>query len=484
MLEALRGLGYSTAAALADIIDNSVSAGATEVHITFKWCGARSRIIVLDNGRGMSDSELESAMTLGDKNPLDDRASSDLGRFGMGLKTASFSQCRRLTVATVKNSLLSCLRWDLDELAANLDAGWLLFEGPANGSEMLITPLLDHKNGTLVLWEILDRIVTNGYTADDFNDLIDRVEGHLAMIFHRLLQGPTKRLRITLNERVVAPWDPFMTGHPAKTLHSPVERKNSDAGLIEVECHVLPHKDKLTPKEFEAGAGPDGWTAQQGFYVYRNERLLVAGGWLGLGQGRAWNREQAHQLARIRLDIPNTADAAWKIDIRKSTARPPVSLRPWLTRLAEHTRTNARQVFAFRGSIAPSVGGVPIEQAWRVEHLKAGTRYKIDEKHLAVSTVLENAGLLLPLVKAMLRVIEETVPIQRIWLDTVENKDTPRTGFFGEPSEAVVEVLNALYTDMVCRKGFSSENAKKSLLTTEPFQNYPTLIANLGLSQA
>jgi hypothetical protein len=146
--------------------------------------------------------------------------------------------------------------------------------------------------------------------------------------------------------------------------------------------------------------------------------------------------------------------------------------------------TFARKVFAFRGSIAPGVGGVSIEQAWRVEHLKAGTRYKIDEKHLAVSAVLENAGLLLPLVKAMLRVIEETVPIQRIWLDTVENKDTPRTGFSGEPSEAVVEVLNALYTDMVCRKGFSSENAKKSLLSTEPFQNYPILIANLGLSPA
>ena len=484
MLEALRGLGYSTAAALADIVDNSVSAGATEVRITFTWNGAKSRITVLDDGRGMSDSELESAMTLGDKSPLDNRSSSDLGRFGMGLKTASFSQCRRLTVATVKDGASSCLRWDLDALAAKPDAGWLLFEGPATGSKTFIAPLTGKKNGTLVLWETLDRIVTNGYTVDDFTDLIDRVEGHLAMIFHRLLQGPRARLRIMLNGRLVAPWDPFMMGHPAKTLHSPVEKKISDAGPIEIECHVLPHKDKLMPKQYENGAGPDGWTAQQGFYVYRNERLLVAGGWLGLGQGRAWNREQAHQLARIRLDIPNTADAAWKIDIRKSTARPPVSLRPWLTRLAEHTRANARKVFAFRGSVAPGAGGISIEQAWRVEHPKSGVRYKIDDKHIAVSAVLDSAGALLPLVKAMLRVIEETVPVQRIWLDTVENKETPRTGFFGEPSEAVVEVLQALYTDMVGRKGLSSEIAKKSLLTTEPFQNYPAFIANLGSIQA
>jgi hypothetical protein len=484
MLEALRGLGYSTAAALADIVDNSVSAGATEVQITFTWNGAKSRIAVLDDGRGMSDTELESAMTLGDKSPLDNRSPSDLGRFGMGLKTASFSQCRRLTVATLKNGAKSCLRWDLDALAAKPDAGWLLFEGPADGSEEYFTALTEKMKGTIVLWETLDRIVTNGYTADDFTDLIDRVEGHLAMIFHRLLEGPRARLRIVLNGRLVAPWDPFMIGHPAKTLHSPVERKVSDAGPIEIECHVLPHKDKLTPKQYENGAGPDGWTAQQGFYVYRNERLLVAGGWLGLGQGRAWNREQAHQLARIRLDIPNTADAAWKIDIRKSTARPPVSLRPWLTRLAEHTRANARKVFAFRGSVSTSAGGIPIEQAWRVEHPKSGVRYKIDEKHIAVSAVLDSAGILLPLVKAMLRVIEETVPVQRIWLDTVENKETPRTGFSGEPSEAIVEVLQALYTDMVVRKGLSSESAKKTLLTTEPFQSYPTLIASLGLSEA
>jgi Histidine kinase-, DNA gyrase B-, and HSP90-like ATPase len=134
MLESLRGLGYSTGAALADIIDNSISAGADEVRLDFVWDGPSSRITVLDNGRGMSDADLESAMRLGDKNPLDVRLPHDLGRFGMGLKTASFSQCRRLTVASVKGVVRSCLRWDLDELAANPDGGWLLFEGPAQGS--------------------------------------------------------------------------------------------------------------------------------------------------------------------------------------------------------------------------------------------------------------------------------------------------------------------------------------------------------------
>lgn len=480
MIEALRGLGYTTAAALADIVDNSVSAGAMEVRVSFDWDGQSSRISVLDDGRGMDDAELESAMRLGDRNPLDVRDPGDLGRFGMGLKTASFSQCRRLTVSSIQEGgANSCLRWDLDALAARPEEGWLLYEGPAPGSEAFLASLSGMKSGTLVLWENLDRIVTRGYDADDFNDLIDRVEAHLAMVFHRLLQGPRPSLRILLNNRAVEPWDPFMAGHPAKPWNSPVARTMTEVGPVEVECHVLPHRDRLTPAEFESGGGPEGWTAQQGFYVYRNERLLVAGGWLGLGQGRAWNREESHRLARIRLDIPNTADAAWKIDIRKSTARPPVSLRPWLTRLAEDTRERARRVFAYRGSPTPGPGGAPVEQAWRVEHTRSGARYKVDDKHPAISAVLDAAGPLLPVVKAMFRVIEETVPVQRIWLDTAENKETPRTGFAGEPPENVVAVLETLYKDMVGRKGMSPVLAKKTLATTEPFQNYPGLVAAL-----
>ncbi|MBR7777574.1 ATP-binding protein [Undibacterium rugosum] len=480
MLEALRGLGYSTAAALADIIDNSISAEATEVRIDFTWNGLGSRIAILDNGRGMDDAELESAMRLGDKNPLDTRSVNDLGRFGMGLKTASLSQCRRLTVAAVKEGITSCLRWDLDELAADPDGGWLLFESPAQGSEPYIESLKEKKAGTLVLWEMMDRVVTSGYTSDDFHDLIDNVESHLAMVFHRLLQGPRQKLKLFLNGRPIAPWDPFMSGHPAKPWTSPITNHATSYGTVSVQCHVLPHRDKLTAAEFESYAGPAGWTAQQGFYVYRNERLLVAGGWLGLGNSRAWNREEAHRLARIRLDIPNTADADWKIDVRKLTARPPLSLRPWLMLLAENTRERARRVFAYRGTPSPAKGNTPIEQAWRVERVKAGMRYRIEESHPSVAAVLESAGTLAPLIKSMLRVIEETVPVQRIWLDTAENKETPRTSFEGEPNMAVIEVAAVLFNDLIERKGLSIEDARKSMARTEPFQKYPALIAKLG----
>ncbi|MES2242108.1 MAG: ATP-binding protein [Pseudomonadota bacterium] len=480
MLESLRGLGYSTAAALADVIDNSISAEASNIAVNLTWSGPASRISILDDGQGMSDPELESAMRLGDKNPLDARDPKDLGRFGMGLKTSSFSQCRRLTVASLKDGSASCLRWDLDALKDNPSGGWLMYEGPADGSEVFIEPLAAQKSGTLVLWECLDRIVTASYGPDDFNDLIDGIEAHLAMVFHRLIEGPKPVFRLTLNGKTVKPWDPFMDDHPSKTWSAPVEKNRTPSGVVEVEGHVLPHKDMLTVKEFEEAAGPAGWTAQQGFYIYRNKRLLVAGGWLGLGPGRPWNREEFYRLARIRLDIPNTADADWKIDIRKSTARPPVALRPWLTKLAEDTRSRARKVFAFRGAPVAGPGKTAIEQAWRVEHTAGGTKYRIDVKHSVVAAVLEAGADKGAMVKAMLRVIEETVPVQRIWLDTAEHHDTPRTGFSGEPTAAVIEVLTTLYEDMLERKHMSAEEAKKSLMSTEPFHNYPTLIAALG----
>jgi len=486
MLESLRGLGYTTATALADIVDNSVSAGATKIDIQFEWVGERgaeSRIFVLDDGRGMDDAELESAMTLGDKNPLDTRASCDLGRFGMGLKTASLSQCRRLTVATVKHGVQSCLRWDLDALAVDPSVGWIMHEGPAEGSEALLKALDGKTHGTLVIWEILDRIVTATYQSKHFVLLYQEVRAHLAMVFHRFIGGEAPRFRLAINGNEVTPWDPFMEDHPSKTWSSPVATLESGAGIISAEAHVLPHKDMLTEPELKAAEGPEGWNAQQGFYIYRNKRLLVAGGWLGLGQGKGWTREEFHRLARIRVDLPNTADADWKIDIRKSTARPPVHLRLWLTRIAEDARTRARKVFAFRS--APTVGprGAVVDQAWRVEHLTRGVRYKIDLSHPIVAAVIgasDNPGL----VKAMLRVIEETMPIQRIWLDTAENKDVPRAGFAGDPPEAVVEVLTSVFDDMVGRQGMAPEAARASLARTEPFQNYASFIEALGVNAA
>ena len=478
MIEALRGLGYSTATALADLVDNSIAAGAGSVDLTFVWKGPHSHITIQDDGRGMDDAGLDRAMRLGHQSPLDARAANDLGRFGLGLKTASFSQCRRLTVASrQKGCPIACLRWDLDVLASSDDDTWRLLVGPADGSLRLLDPLQEAPQGTLVLWEKLDRIVTPGFSERNFLDLIDVVEQHLAMVFHRYLTGKPRRLRIAINDRAVTPWDPFLATHHA-TWSSPTAIL---APGVAAQCHVLPHKDRLDRRQQEEAAGVDGWTAQQGFYVYRNQRLLVAGSWLGLGHGRPWMKEEAHRLARIRLDIPNSADAAWKIDIRKSTARPPVALRQDLTHLMEDTCRRARRVFAHRGRSAGPAAGGPVAQAWRVERLRDGMRYRIDASHPAVAAVLENAGALAPQIRAMIRVVEETVPVQRIWLDTAEGRETPRTGFGGVAPEEIATVANVLFNDLVSRQGLTPEMARERLLRTEPFHHHVALVAGLQL---
>ena len=479
MVEALRGLGYSPATALADIIDNSISAGASEVQLYFGWMGRDSHISIIDDGCGMDAAELDLAMRLGARNPLETRAAHDLGRFGLGLKTASFSQARRLTVASTQAGEVNCLRWDLDQLGSSVDDGWYMLEGPQPGSEQRLAPLLQMAHGTLVLWENLDRIVTAGFIEQNYLDLIDGVERHLGMVFHRFLEGPRPRLKLTINGRAVRPWDPFLVGHPA-TWSSPLVRLGPPEHRILAQAHVLPHQDRIDPTVYEVSAGPDGWTSQQGFYVYRNERLLVAGGWLGLGRPRPWARDEACRLARIRIDLPNSVDADWKIDVRKAIARPPAALRRDLTHLADDARARARRVFAHRGGVVRGPNHPPVVEAWRSERRRTGVHYRVDTDHPAVAAVLEQAGPLADDIRVMLRVIEETVPVQRIWLDTAEARETPRVGFTAEPPEEVRSVLQVLFRNLTHRKGLSVERAIEQLMRTEPFHDYPELVAALA----
>ena len=485
MIESLRGVGYSLETAIADLIDNSISAHARNVWITFWWEGRRSHIAVLDDGDGMTEGELSEAMRPGSMSPLESRPADDLGRFGLGLKTASFSQCRQLTVASLRNGQLSTRRWDLDHVARVEE--WQLLKNPVAGSEEMLKPLLKLGQGTLVLWEDLDRVVGNVPTSDSgshdhFLSLIDRVESHLAMVFHRFLEGGSAGLSIFINgsgeDHRVKAWDPFMKDHGA-TIATPVERIATHRGVVEVQGFVLPHKDNLKQRQFEIGAGLEGWTAQQGFYVYRNRRMLVSGGWLGFGQRQAWTREEPCKFARLRLDIPNTADADWDIDIKKSVARAPSYIAFRLRDLAEHVRDQARQVFAHRGSYGRRVPTPDLQRAWRVVQRKDSTAYLVDRSHPLVKQVLDQAGPLKEAVAAMLRLLEETMPVQRVWIDAVENGEILQGAFEGTPSADIQAVLDVLYRHLVETVGLDGRAARSQLLKTEPFHNHPELVEAL-----
>ncbi len=487
-MEALRGLGYTLPTAIADLIDNSISAGAGNIWLTFHWAGRESFISILDDGCGMNGEELLVALTIGSRDPRAPRPTNDLGRFGLGLKTASFSQGRRLTVAAHRTGdAEAILRWDLDHVARVND--WEVLRGADKDSMERISVIRDIPSGTLVLLEKLDRVVTavdpsDRRAQDEFLAQIDRVEQHLAMVFHRYLEGRPSELRIFINGREdrhrVRPWDPFFSADAA-TIATPVERIHSAAGLVEVQGFVLPHHDRLNESAFETAAGPEGWTAQQGFYVYRGRRLLLPGSWLGLGGARAWTKEEPYKLARLRLDLPNSADAEWKIDVRKLSAEPPDFLRPRLRDLAQYVRQQARKVFAFRGPTDHGATKV-LERAWEaVEVGREGqVRYRVNRRHPAVRQLLECSGDLAKAIEAVLRVVEETVPVQRIWLDAIERGDVGEAPPQGADPAAIEPIVRLIFDQLVTGDGLTHAEAKRRILQTEPFQNFPQLVDDIS----
>jgi hypothetical protein len=329
MIQSMRAFGYDLKMAVADIIDNSISAGAENVWVIQNWGGSNSNISILDDGSGMDENTLFEAMRLGSRNPLDERESNDLGRFGLGLKTASFSQCRLLSVRSkTKDGKISTRCWDLDYI--NKVKNWNLLKTISEETEKLLKPLENIESGTIVLWEKMDRVVEVEDADDvqgknDFLRRIQNVQKYLEMVFQRFIEFGKLNIFICNPDNFgevytrLKPWDPFLVSHSA-TQELSNEALEIFKNRIKVRPFILPHLSKLTSEGHSNAAGPKGWNAQQGFYIYRKERLIVAGGWLDMG----YKQEEHYKLARIQVDIPNNMDDKWKIDVKKAEAHPPV----------------------------------------------------------------------------------------------------------------------------------------------------------------
>ena len=478
MIESLRGVGYSVETAVADLVDNCIAAGARNIQVDFHFDGPDSWMTLIDDGRGMDADGLRTAMTVGGRNPLETREASDLGRFGMGLKTASFAQCRRLTVASrTLGGTMVVRRWDLDYIARPDVNEWHLLSGPAPGSEARVN-VPGNGSGTVILWERMDRLTAglshDRKSEDAFWSMAARVECHLAMVFHRYLEG--RGVRLQMGSARVRPWDPFLTAHPA-TESTPVDTISTPTGPVRVQGFVLPHRDQLDEESWRRAAGPAGWASQQGFYVYRNDRLLVAGGWLGLGEPRLWTREEPYKLARLWVSFTNAADAEWGVDIRKSLARPPRQVRSRLMDLAETVRTDARRVFAHRGSYGRSAAVPDFTPAWTAG-ATSGPAYRINGEHPSVTRVRSILGDDASALDDLLRLLERTVPVQRIWLDAVETGVVGTAGTELPPEEvaALQEMARALYRHMTNTVRLVPDVARRRLLATDPFQTCPAIV--------
>lgn len=473
MAESLRAFGYDLSTALADLADNSLFHACRRLSIHFHWAGEHSAIAVADDGAGMDESTLRNAMRIGSRNPREARDPGDFGRFGLGLKTASFSQCRRVTVVTRRHGCDSLVRcWDLDHVAET--DKWELLRTPSTLAATLAEPLATTDHGTVVVWEKLDRItagtsVESDADQDAFLRRAEQVAAHFAAVFHRLMtvQNP---VAFSLNGKPIQPWDVFLENEPA-TQRLPPERLSFLGHVIEVEPFVLPHLSKLETESHRRAAGLRGWNAHQGFYIYRNRRLLVPGGWLGI---KDWKQEEHYKLARIRVDLPNAIDDEWAIDVTKSRARPPERLRRDFTRIGERTRSLAKRVYSHRGARLIPMEGQERVFLWEQVAKHNQVSYRINREHSLVRQV-RAACADVPKFSALMRLIEETIPVPLITITDRERPDQTVGQFESARESEILEVMRQVVASLV-QGGLSRTDALLRLSHFEPFPRFPELL--------
>ena len=472
MIETFRAIGYNIETAVADIVDNSISANAKNIWINFEWQGSKTWISVKDDGIGMNNEELIQAMRPGSKNPLEDRGIKDLGRFGLGLKTASFSQCRKLSVISKKEKLDPVFwTWDLDFV--NQTGNWNLIKYMPEGN--FENEINTFKSGTIVIWNDIDRLVKDLQKEDEnaldkFLQIMKQVKQHLAMVFHRFIENG--RINISFQDRSVEAWNPFLHTEPA-TQAFPEEKLHN--GKVIVKGYVLPHKSKITVDKFKRAEGPKGWNEQQGFYIYRNERLLLAGDWLGM-----FRKEEHYKLSRIEINLPNSLDSEWQIDIKKSIARPPLTLRDQLKAYAFKVRAQAVEVYRHKGKNVKAYSGQKFIPLW-TDH-KRGDKwyYKINREHPLIDRTNTKAkDKPIKAIETLLRFIEETIPVKSIYIREAEESETQGKPFEGVKHDEIWTLMKNIFENLM-KQGKTSEEAKSVIINLEPFNNFPEYLETLS----
>lgn len=258
LIESMRAVGYSVEAAIADLVDNSISARADLVEIKYD-ASDDPFVAILDNGWGMAPDELTNAMRHGSGNPTNTREPDDLGRFGLGLKTASLSQCRKLTVVSRKSNVTSARRWDLD--VVQLSGRWLVVVPELKELEALpmFSRLRALESGTLVVWQDLDRLTAGAFDSQsEMTTKLSSLYEHLALVFHRFTQkedgiGPVTMM---VNGQQIPPRDPFLRSN---TFRQPLEGQviRHERGDVRVLPFILPPVSHLPPDEISLAGGKE-----------------------------------------------------------------------------------------------------------------------------------------------------------------------------------------------------------------------------------
>lgn len=465
LIESTRAIGYSLEAAVADIIDNSIAAEAAHVELFFFPIGD-SYVALLDNGFGMNSSQLNTAMQYGSKSPSEERDANDLGRFGLGLKTASLSQCRILTVVSKQNDCVEGRRWDIDYVISTGE--WSLLVLGEDDIDLVpqIDKLKQLDSGTLVVWQNLDRLKAGEPCFEQILGMkMDAVREHLGLVFHRYLTGEAgiKKLDICINNTKIYPADPFLIKKSTQAMddESIVIRGHK----VIIRPYILPHISKMTSSEINVLGGKDGLRRHQGFYVYRKKRLLVWGTWF-----RMMRQGELSKLARIQVDIPNVLDDLWTLDIKKSSAKPPAEVRSNLKAVIERMAERSKRTWTYRGRKETNDSIIHMWQ--RFNGVNGGVFYEINRDHPLVERIIDECPSTKQNIEVLLRQIELNIPLNQLYVDLNSDKQIEND------TDISLKDVEDLLTQLLIP--FTSAAQRTEMLDriekAEPFVHFPELV--------
>ena len=415
LMEGARSIGnYDLAAALGDLIDNSITAEANTISLTCIYNAKNPIITIKDNGKGMTENELVVAMRPASANPLDKRPEKDLGRFGWGLKSASFSQARRLTVATKKDGNICSAIWDLDNIK-NFEMELLSNEDTISYLEEINAELIN--DGTIIVWQNCDRLSDN-YEIDqlEFNQKVMDASAKISLTFHQLLDGSrSEKIAIYLNGTELSGYDPFLKNHPAtQAIHSEAI-DYGEFGNINITPYILPHYSKLNTQTINLIEGQEGLVRNQGFYVYRNDRLIIHGTWFGI-----FKHGELSDLIRVKIDIPNTMDHIWQISIDKKDAKLPQNLKLRLKKKLASLHIKSKKVYKRRSN---AITLTSTSHAWSKTKKNGVIRFEISRNNDLVESLfdtLDNDQA--RSLEFLLKFIEQMLPVSTIISSETESE--------------------------------------------------------------
>ncbi len=378
----IRAIGYSFSTAVADIIDNSITAKATEINILSEPSGGMPYFGIFDNGEGMNRNELMNAMTFGSNRDEKEDCEEDLGRFGLGLKSASLSQCRRFFVVSKRYGRVNAMSYDLDIIEETNE--WTLNELTEEEIKGLPrTDLLSKiETGTLVLWTNFDKLEGASQNFEDsFRSVVKQTKNHVEFVFHRFYN----KINILFNFQKMEERDPFLKGSIGRQQTGRVSTISVDGEIITVTPYSLPYASSLSSDEKRLLGNPKSIYDDQGFYIYRNKRLIYWGSWMYMGY-----KSELNKLARVQVDIPSTLDALWMLDVKKSYAKIPDKIKEDIRFAVEDSTVKSKRVNKHPGIKEQSVQS----KVWdRVRNNHDGSvKYQLNRNNPAILALYEVLG--------------------------------------------------------------------------------------------